>query len=141
MENDLGINSADSGVELFQIADITGDGLDRPVDLQTIEQIRQSLRGKGIPDNLSSQRPQPECEPTSLEPRMTGDQNSFSVPEFFPHLPDFPGRVPIGPRGLELPFIPKRVHALPETVVLVGHRLVLAGETFEDVQLQNAVIA
>src|SRR6185312_8523472 len=56
-------------------------------------------------------------------------------------FPDLPGGIAARPEGLEAHFVAHGVHALPETVVLVGHELPVARQTLERLALEQRGIA
>src|SRR5437870_1692532 len=56
-----------------------------------------------------------------------------------PFLPDSPGRLSGGPQTFQKLVLPRRVHALPESLMTIGGQLAVAGALGQGVRFQNTV--
>ena len=76
---------------------------------------------------------QPERQPRSLEPGMSGYQDGFSAEGFAGHLliPGNPRSISFIAHLLQLLFVTESIHALPEAVVVIGVEFSIICEILE----------
>ena len=103
--------------------------------------------------NFGTEQEQPFAEPTTFEAGVPGDKDgkprvsaakTFQNPVWWDaedRLPVFPRSASAFPEVLEEHLLAKRVHTLPETVVLVSAHFALAGELREGVGFKCAVVS
>jgi len=99
-----------------------------------LKQTRLSRRSQAVAKDLRPQFMEPQTKPGSLEPRVTGDENPFTIPELFTthviSLPRLPGRVPRIPQAFKEILVPQRIHRLPEAGMLERYQLSIESELF-----------